>query len=786
MPPANSYAEETQNTARNLRTIAASPLISRLSHLTLPEIEALTDQIARVVPAGNVPGLILSGLLRLEGRQVAIDERRRHIEMLLRGVRELLDKATYSTLFGGPAAVMLGYQKLLQLAGQNVASAFPEGTWQFYLDFALREDTARHANETTGFQQVMKLRRRPLSEVDSLSAWVMTAITTLQHYDRLLENEWRERTYTSFLGTNAHAVYLEWEKQRPYSAGTGKADYPAFRREQFDNYFQGHLEKLRQPDQRKILGAIGAAEQQTKAEYIRQMNILTRLEAGQFQEIRTPYPLQEATIAVIYHSRYYLIPLYTKEKKPIDQATVRQMVLAILQSSTPRTASDGDLLLVRATRSVQRDLRAHFSEAQRSLLNHTPIILNWDRRDAKQPLAMIRQGQRGLGDHALTLFFTEESTVFDQSHILFDGAWGAALAEIMTNEALLWALYFARRPISATAERLSIPAVTFNIMEDDRKKIAQQLLPAETTAESTLVQLAPVVQLRQLLKTRSDLLTLTVNDLLVLYRSLFGALYQPSPTLRAQVEALPGDAAGRKAQKAVIEAISKAKGTNPAILIPIDASQQSPRERVFPTTFRNPFNDFLETHRATLTALEKFQKGTDKKNDLYRAFDEQRRYYLRLIAAFGAVMYRYRQIALSGQSTNTMAIKILASLPEPIAKLLEQFSGNVEILNEVLKGEEVFSNVGRVSKGSTLRRFITAKDDNPQKTLAWGVLTDDKEIVHLSLRDFRPHVAVLSEIGKSQLAALIAQDFLDGFADGFNLFIRELRMITIASRDKHD
>ena len=33
------------------------------------------------------------------------------------------------------------------------------------------------------------------------------------------------------------------------------------------------------------------------------------------------------------------------------------------------------------------------------------------------------------------------------------------------------------------------------------------------------------------------------------------------------------------------------------------------------------------------------------------------------------------------------------------------------------------------------------------------------------------------------LANQIAQDFVDAYADGFNLFIRELRDITIASRE---
>src|SRR5262249_27308593 len=106
-----------------------------------------------------------------------------------------------------------------------------------------------------------------------------------------------------------------------------------------------------------------------------------------------------------------------------------------------------------------------------------------------------------------------------------------------------------------------------------------------------------------------------------------------------------------------------------------------------------------------------------------------------------------------------------------------------DVLNEIIKGEEVFSNVGRVASGSTLRRFITAKDDNQQKTLAWGVVTDDQDVIHVSLRDFRPHVQVLQDIGMSSLADLIAQDFLDSYTDGFNLFIRELREITVASRE---
>ncbi len=90
---------------------------------------------------------------------------------------------------------------------------------------------------------------------------------------------------------------------------------------------------------------------------------------------------------------------------------------------------------------------------------------------------------------------------------------------------------------------------------------------------------------------------------------------------------------------------------------------------------------------------------------------------------------------------------------------------------------------GGWQKAARLRRFITAKDDNWQKTLAWGVLTDDDDVVHLSLRDFRPHVAALAEQGRAALADQLAQDFLDAYADGFNAFVRELREITAASRE---
>ncbi|MFN3492687.1 MAG: hypothetical protein ACK40V_10750, partial [Anaerolineales bacterium] len=96
--------------------------------------------------------------------------------------------------------------------------------------------------------------------------------------------------------------------------------------------------------------------------------------------------------------------------------------------------------------------------------------------------------------------------------------------------------------------------------------------------------------------------------------------------------------------------------------------------------------------------------------------------------------------------------------PLPIQRLLDKIPERFEVLNNIIKGREVFSNVGAVSPTSTLTRFMTAKDDNEQKQLAWSVITDSESVVKMNLRDFRPHVAQLLEIGRKDLAEMITQD----------------------------
>jgi len=109
--------------------------------------------------------------------------------------------------------------------------------------------------------------------------------------------------------------------------------------------------------------------------------------------------------------------------------------------------------------------------------------------------------------------------------------------------------------------------------------------------------------------------------------------------------------------------------------------------------------------------------------------------------------------------------------------VLDQIPQRIGFLNEIIKGNEVFSNVGRVAPGTSLTRFISAKDDGQAKDLIWGVLTDDQDRMQISLRDFRPFVPQLVALGESALAEVLAQDYLASYVAGLNRFVAELNAL---------
>jgi hypothetical protein len=786
------YTQASIKTADNLRTIAQRSQLSlpAVERLTLPELEAVVDQVARLVPAGNVPGMILSGLARLPERRPPVKTIKRDLEMLFRGVEQTLDRAVYTTFFAGPAAVIGAYHHLLKLAGKDPAETFPEGVWQFYVEYAMREDTARHTNETCGFDAALKQLQLSLSQVDRLTAWVMAAVQCLNQYTELLANEWRERVSTHLLAQITQSepnagryarLYRDWEPQRPYGRES-RQPYPAFRRQKFQEFLAAATSNLPPHLATAWQQAIDQAEAELLPAYQQQLSILAYLNPGPYSETRTPIPLAQACIGLIYQDSYFLIPACLPgSERPTDLATVRGMVAAALNSKsgeplepTPSSA----LSLAQVKRTAWPDLRRKLSQAtlqQFDRLRLAPILINADPHPCRLPLAHLRQAERGLGDHALTLFDTGETMIFDQSHIFFDGAWGAALAEIMTQEALYWAnqLTTVTRPAAIATP----PALVFTFSQADQAALAAapRLVP-EASAETAAINMANIRKLRRLFKQRSDLLRLTVNDLLILYRAIHVAAYQPDPALQQELEVLTATNSTRPAAIAALEVL-RSPQPNPAMVIPVDASQHSPADRLHPITFEAPLAELnlLELHQQTVAARSAYHLSGSEPD--FDRFDQARREYLAALAGFGELLNRVKEIAGAGQSLSVGALKLLAHFPPSVQRLLEQVPAQFDVLNDLLKGREVFSNVGAVVPASSLTRFISAKDDNDKKTLVWGIITNAQGEMHISLRDFRPHVGLLAACGHKDLANRLTWHYLETYAAGLNDFVAELYQI---------
>lgn len=849
-----AYHKAAAHTLASLHQVMPPAELTRFSNRPTAEVEALQEQVAQVIPAGNIVGLVLGGLIRVRGRTLPAEQAKSDVSALLRGLemlpQHILPSTLYGTFFVGPAAVLAGYQKILTLAGKDPESAFPDGLWQFYLEFALREDSARHANETTGFHQALAEDGLNLSPVDELAAWVCAVSQIYFQYDDLLANEWRERVYLNLLEQAAQAAQQDralafrqlrqaWSTQRPYHRGHDAApdeNYSLYRRRRFDRFLHSRLEALPAAQRNWIQETSTTRLEHELDAYQRQMTLLATLDPDRYRENRTPLPLWQTRIGIIFQDCYYLLPplhtdplgqpilfetrtaesggqvlqgqangdlldpsgrllrvdrtgrVYEVETgrtrgylHPIPFQAVRRHIAAIFnhfpahRAESPAAQLDEQLICIRRTEQERARKTLHHPLVRQELaaLKSAPILINWTEQDSAKPLAYIRQGKRGIGDHALTIFHANSSMIFDQSHIFFDGTWGMALAEILTGEAVAWATYFSDLPPLEPAPQ--IPYHLRLAAEPSLEKFSR-ITAVEAAAENTAIDMKALYALRKLLSKRHpDLKTVnTVNDLLLLYRCHFGHFYRPSTAVEDalfELRALNTPPA-TEVYDLISEILAKSQASNPAIMMPMDASAASPRERLCPTTFRNPFTQLWSKYESACAALADY---TDQQTaPAWAVFNDARYSLLVQLDHFGQLLRAHKGVALEGESTSLATMKLMAHLPDSLLTLLDQIPRRIDVLNEVIKGEEVFSNVGRVARGSSLTRFISAKDDNENKTLVWGFLTDDRDVLHLSLRDFRPHVAALQQLGKIDLAELMLKDYLDSFAQGFNEFVARL------------
>ncbi len=794
------FSEASRKTAAKLRPIAQSSRAQSLSHLTLPEIDAAVDQTARAVPAGNIPALILSGLVRLPGRKLPQETVRQDINLLFKGIEQTLDTALYGAFFAGPAAVIWGYQSLLKLSGREPDDAFPEGSWQFYVNYAMRDDTARHSNETHGFDTFLNQHQLHLTTTDRITVWVMAAIHCLHQYQALLTNEWRERVHTHLLvevtknepdPTPYTQLYRNWESQRPYGRGpdaTPDEIYPDYRRRKFDQFLVETMRNLRADLHHAWTKRVYKAESESLSAYQRQMSILAYLDPGPYGEIRTPLPLKRAHIGLIHRGGYYLIPACVSgTNRPLGVQSVRAKVATMLADSAGSPAQLSPLAGVK--REAWPRLHSKLSGSllqQLDTLRQTPILLNCDRQRHNLPLAEVRRAERGRGDHALTIFDTGQTFIFDQSHIFFDAVWGAALAEIMTQEAIVWARHLSSQKLSQPSTPRFAQALTFDFSASDLEAIRQcPRITAEASAETDSVDIKAIRNLRRLFKQRNDLIQLTVNDLLILYRAIHAVTYRPDPELVETLKQLAQGGATQPAAAASLEALARHRQRNPSIVMPVDAGRNEPRDRLHPVTFEVPLQelDLLTLHQQVIIALDAYKNAGGDRTRYYADFDQRQRAYLATLAGFGEFMNKVKEIAAGGQSFSVSTIKLLAHIPPPLQRMLEKMPNSIDMLNDLTRGRENFSNVGAVAADSTLTRFLSAKDDNEKKTLIWGVMTDAQGVMRISLRDFRPHVDQLTAVGRKDLAGQITRHYLEAYATGLNAYIYDLQRITQTSRE---
>ncbi len=857
-PNNKAYESATMATMAALQKAVSPAELTFVSNRPLAEIEALQQEVASVVPAGNIVGLVTNGLMRLRDRSLPSGQAKSDVSALLRGIemlpQNILSGTLYGTLFAGPAAVLGAYQKILTLTGKNLDTAFPDGLWQFYLEFAMREDSARHANETIGFQQAIHEYGLQLSEADQLAAWVCAVSQAYFNYDELLHNEWREQTYINLLedaaeeANQSHQLHFRrlwraWATQRPYQRGQDAGpneDYIQYRRSRFDNFVRSRLKHLSQEHRHKLRSAFQSRRDEELADYQNQMTLLAMLEPEKYRENRRALPLWQAHIGIIHRGAYYLLPIcqtdlaghplmfeskgadsknvplqinengeivngkgevlvadrsgqvhssQTNEFKgylrPIHFQSVRRQVAAILEQSeqaTTRNNSSLDQQLIAIERAEQERARKMIKDkaTQQSLqaLRSAPVLINWDEQPHSSPLASIRRGQRGVGDHALTIFRTNKSMVFDQSHIFFDGIWGIAFSEILTRETISWAAYFNSlkppEPMKKVSHHLNLP-------HDKALERIPKSVTTEVSAESSNVRTRLLYTLLQLFPKRNRDLRLTVNDLLILYRCEFGHEYQPSTIIQSALQGLKAEntTEARQAHQLINQILEQFQARNPSLLIPMNAIEAPPRERLYPTTFHSPFPDLWPTYEKTHRQLRQYEVSQTQAH--WMVFTENRNSLLVQLSYFGELLRNYKKVALAGGSLSTATMKLFAHVHPALMELMQEIPQRVDILNEMVKGEEVFSNVGRVARGTSLSRFISAKDDHENKALVWGVLTDDKDILRLSLRDFRPYVGALDKMGRIDLADLIVKDYLDSFTIGFNQFIASLSDILKAT-----
>ena len=346
MRDSNDLYSAQQLTATSLARLLQNNT-DELTRMNLDEVTELAEDVARVLPAGNVVTMVFSQLSSIKGKHVTDNQTRQMMGLLKQGMSTFMDKATYLAFYTTPSILIQGYQQLLELAGQDPSAAFPNGTWQFYLEFGLREDTARHACETRGLQWAIQQEGLAVDEADQLAAWLLANAWLIEHYDYFIWEEWRERILlnklSEFLGYPR--ISAKWAIRRPYAVPNGvDMDYITYRQGAFHAFIMEALStKLREKQANQTLH--GWYQDETllhdeRVRYRNQMSICSTLEPHDFSDQRFALPLAQSQIAVFYNGDYYFVPVVHNGER-LDITTMRAFAQSIFEYLQAASA-DGD------------------------------------------------------------------------------------------------------------------------------------------------------------------------------------------------------------------------------------------------------------------------------------------------------------------------------------------------------------------------------------------------------------------------------------------------------------
>jgi hypothetical protein len=336
---------------------------------------------------------------------------------------------------------------------------------------------------------------------------------------------------------------------------------------------------------------------------------------------------------------------------------------------------------------------------------------------------------------------------------------------VFTSAAVQWC----RRIITITpSESTAVQPLRLQASDTFRKAAETLRQTPEVTAETTIFEFISLVsQLRTMLSSRGA--QLTINDLLIITRIFHAAHYTPTPSVQREIDAFAEGAkspAEKRAVQAIKRSLERGRITNPALLIPVDASVTDPQERIFPITFRNLVlaDNLVWVWDNTWDAYQAYRRieppDTPEGIQALKNFALKRALLIGNLIAFSHVLAANKNVALRGDSLNIAILKMLVGLPPFVQHILNYIPEQFSVLNEVIKGDEVYSNVGRVAQKSSLTRFMSAKDDGNTKALVWGIMSDDQNRLIITMRDFRPHVKPLVAADRTDLAQRMAQDYL--------------------------